>query len=105
MLLETAETSSNIFKDYAPLWSFLTALFGGVGLTVANNWLARRKQGSDIATDLRDELRKENVQLKEERDKLYNENEELKNKVAAARGLAEELESRILRRKWEDGEL
>jgi uncharacterized protein YlxW (UPF0749 family) len=59
------ETQS-IFSEYAGLWALLGTLFSGVVLAVVNKYLSRGRDQADIATELRGELRTENVSLKEE---------------------------------------
>jgi microcystin-dependent protein len=49
-------TEPSIFQEYAPLFSLLGAIFGGVGLAAANNFLQRSKDKRDYGTELRGEL-------------------------------------------------
>jgi predicted nuclease with TOPRIM domain len=91
---------TNIFQEYAALWSMLATIFAGVGLALVNNWLGKKKNVSDLATQLRDELRNENLELKEDNRRLYQENEDLKEKVSKLQAENSRLEQRILDNRW-----
>lgn len=50
-----------------PAWIALISTFvGGIGLKLAEKWLARGQVRQDTATALREELRKESLALREE---------------------------------------
>jgi uncharacterized protein YlxW (UPF0749 family) len=95
---------TNVFQEYAALWSMLATIFAGVGLALVNNWLGKKKQVSDIASQLRSELRNENVDLKEDNRKLYQENEDLRDKVSKLQTDNNELNRRLLEGRWNSDE-
>lgn len=74
----------SIFQEYAPLFSLLGAIFGGVGLAAANNFLQRSKDKRDYASDLRGELREENKEFRDENRELREEIDVLRTKYLAA---------------------
>jgi cell division protein FtsB len=88
-----AAPEPSIFQEYAPLFSLLGAVFGGVGLTTANNWLQRSKEKRDYGTELRGELREENKELKDEARELREEIDSLRVKYLAALTKIEEMTS------------
>jgi cell division protein FtsB len=77
-------TEPSIFQEYAPLFSLLGAIFGGVGLATANNFLQRNKDKRDYGTELRGELREENKELREEAKSLRDEIDVLRAKYLIA---------------------
>jgi cell division protein FtsB len=87
-------SSESIFQQYAPLFSLMGAIFGGIGLSVANNWLQRSKDKRDYGTELRGELREENKELRDENRDLRNEIDSLRVKYLAALTKIEEMTSK-----------
>lgn len=77
-------TEPSIFQEYAPLFSLMGAVFGGVGLSIANNFLQRNKDKRDYGTELRGELREENKELRDENRELREEIDVLRTKYLAA---------------------
>jgi cell division protein FtsB len=77
-------TEPSIFQEYAPLFSLIGAVFGGVGLTAVNNFLQRSKDKRDYGTELRGELREENKELRDENRDLREEIDNLRTKYLAA---------------------
>jgi len=97
VVVAAAQASSNgesIFQQYAPLFSLMGAIFGGVGLSVANNWLQRTKDKRDYGTELRGELREENKELRDDNRDLRNEIDSLRVKYLAALTKIEEMTSK-----------
>ena len=84
-------TEPSLFQEYAPLFSLLGAIFGGVGLATANNWLQRSKDKRDYGTELRGELREENKELRDENRELREEVDEIRNKYLIALTKIEDL--------------
>lgn len=70
----------SLFQEYAPLFAFLGAIFGGTGLTFFNKWLDKNKDNRDYGIRLRDELREENMQLRDENKELRDEVDETRHK-------------------------
>jgi cell division protein FtsB len=81
----------SIFQQYAPIFSLLGAIFGGVGLATANNFLQRNKDKRDYGTELRGELREENKELRDENRELREEIDALRTKYLAALTKIEEM--------------
>jgi hypothetical protein len=99
LILLAAETpvpaaTESIFQQYAPLFSLMGAIFGGVGLAVANNWLQRNKDKRDYGTELRGELREENKEFRDENRELREEIESLRVRYLAALTKIEEMTSK-----------
>jgi uncharacterized protein YlxW (UPF0749 family) len=76
------EVSSSVFTEYAGLWALIGTLFSGVILAVVNKWLSRPKEDSEIAADLRAELRTENVTLKDSVKELTQDVSDLHDQIA-----------------------
>jgi hypothetical protein len=90
----TPPAAESIFQQYAPLFSLMGAIFGGVGLAVANNWLQRNKDKRDYGTELRGELREENKEYRDENRELRDEIEALRVKYLIALTKIEEMTSK-----------
>ena len=97
------DPNPSVFTEYAGLWALIGTLFSGVILAVVNKWLSRPMEESEIAGDLRTELRTENVSLKDEVKQLTKEVSELhdqvlllKNEVEAVRGLNRQLRAELI---------
>lgn len=90
----------NVFTEYAGLWALLGTLFSGVILAVVNKWLSHNKEESDIASDLRSELREENISLKDEVRKLTSEVRALHEQILLLRDEIDQVRS--INRKLED---
>lgn len=95
--MRLAETATNIFRDYAGIWAMIGTIFSGVGLAFANKFVNKNKESTDIAVQLRSELRNENTELKEDNRLLYNENEDLRNKIIELQRKVSGLEEKVLR--------
>ena len=54
-----------------PLLALVAAIFGGAGLKVMESVLSRAKYRNDIATQIREELRRDVVQLRTEVDSMF----------------------------------
>jgi len=74
-------SSPNVFVEYAGLWALVGTLFSGVVLAVVNKWLSHPKEESEIAAELRSELRSENLNLKDEVRELTEQLSELHDQV------------------------
>jgi len=86
-------TEASIFQQYAPLFSLIGALFGGVALAIVNNWFQRNKDKRDYGTELRGELREENKELRDENRELREEIDALRVKYLAALTKIEDMTS------------
>lgn len=65
-----------------PAWiALLGTIFGGVGLKVAESWLARGRVKIDEATSLRKELRMDKAELRTDNAELRKEIDELEDDV------------------------
>jgi septal ring factor EnvC (AmiA/AmiB activator) len=72
---------SDPINDYSiPLIALIGTVFGGAGLEFIKRWLSKAKDRTDIATELRAELRQDLNNLKKEMDAMEDQLIEWKDK-------------------------
>ena len=73
----------NISEYATPLIALVGTLFGGAGLEFIRRWLGKAKEKDDTATNLRNELRIDLRQLKQDMEALEKEVTEWRDKYYA----------------------
>lgn len=86
-------TEPSLFQEYAPLFSLMGAIFGGIGLAVVNNLFQKSKDKRDYGSELRGELREENKELRDDSRELREEIDEIRLKYLKALTTIEDLTS------------
>lgn len=87
-------TEPSLFQEYAPLFSLMGAIFGGIGLAVVNNLFQKSRDKRDYGTELRGELREENKELRDDGRELRQEIDQLRIKYLKALTTIEDLTSK-----------